>query len=396
MSEESKELEEPTPSSDWRDWYRMTSLDRSMEGVSDQSDLAPGFSRETFLEWRGPRAGTTNPERIHSPVWEWFVRTGLNAYAGNKKFDGPSSFDCGAAWCCDRMGQTPVDLPDGSLVIIAGEHEDHYDPDFFIYNDVIVLHGNGEVEIYGYPLDVFPPTDFHTATRQGDQIILIGNLGFEEDKKPDETQVFILNPSNIEMSRQTTSGECPGWISRHTAELSDDGESILVKGGQIWRADKTLPENLDEWKLHLTEWRWERLTRRLWPRWRAERADGKRLHLWEYGQLKWTRKMNWDVGKDLANLRESLGGEPEEEAFASLYTPPVACTAPEEDEHDSRTTRISVDGVIVQYSADGDDVVVTIEGYLPAPIVEVILQDFTSKLERTERASVTLTPVPLE
>jgi hypothetical protein len=32
---------------------------------------------------------------------------------------------------------------------IGGEHEDYYDPDVHIYNDVVVLGPGGEIEIYG-------------------------------------------------------------------------------------------------------------------------------------------------------------------------------------------------------------------------------------------------------
>ena len=36
-------------------------------------------------------------------------------------------------------GRSTVWLPDGRVVLIAGEHEDSYDPDFCIYNDVVVI-----------------------------------------------------------------------------------------------------------------------------------------------------------------------------------------------------------------------------------------------------------------
>ena len=63
---------------------------------------------------------------------------------------------------------------------IAGEHEDFYDPDFCIYNDVFVERARRPPGIYRYPKDVFPPTDFHTATLVGDEIILIGSLGYRD------------------------------------------------------------------------------------------------------------------------------------------------------------------------------------------------------------------------
>ncbi len=388
--------ETETPREDWRDWYRMTSFERMEEGLSDQADLEPDFSRETFLEWRRPRSGTENPTRVHSPVWEWFVRTGLSAYSGNDKFQGPSSFGFEPCWCNDRMGQRAVDLPDGRLVLIAGEHEDYYDPDFYIYNDTIVLHKDGEVEILGYPRELFPPTDFHTATLAGGHIIIIGNLGYSDDRMPGQTQVFTLNVRTLSMSRVATTGECPGWISRHTAELSADGNSIVVKGGEIWRADATLLENLDEWKLRLDDWRWERLSRRLWPRWILERTDEKRLHLSEYSNVKWYRQVKWDAEKEKASLRDSLKGEPDEEAYDRLYQPPVIHSPSKEDADDSRTVRITLDGVTVRYNSKGSEVIITIEGELPADIADGIVEDCRNKLERVERSSVRATRIAAE
>ena len=61
------------------------------------------------------------------------------------------------------MGQAHVVLPDDRNVYIAGEHEGHYDPDFYIYNDVVIVDGDC-IRILCYPESVFTLTDFHTAT----------------------------------------------------------------------------------------------------------------------------------------------------------------------------------------------------------------------------------------
>ncbi len=37
-----------------------------------------------------------------------------------------------AGWTNQRFGQTTTVLPDGRTLAIAGEHEDSYDPDFWI------------------------------------------------------------------------------------------------------------------------------------------------------------------------------------------------------------------------------------------------------------------------
>jgi hypothetical protein len=103
------------------------------------------------------------------------VRTGVHAYAARTQFNDQDPFtNPGAVWCFDRFGSSLTPMDGGRYVQIDGEHEDFYDSDFYIYNDVVVHDGKGDLQIYGYPREVFPPTDFHTATLCGDCIFIIG------------------------------------------------------------------------------------------------------------------------------------------------------------------------------------------------------------------------------
>jgi len=230
----------------------------------------------------------------------------------------------------------------------------------------------------------------------GEHIVIVGNLGYPEGRLPGQTQIFRLNVATLAMSRVAATGEGPGWVSKHTAELTADGCSLVVKGGEIWRTDETLVENLDEWELHLQDWRWERLTRRLWPRWSLERQDGKRLHLWEYSQLQWRRRVKWDTEEEAASLRDSLEGEPDEEAYGGLYQPPVAHSPLEEIANDSRAVRIAVDGVTVSYNDRRREVIITIEGELPPETAGTIVEDCRNKLELVERSGIRVTHVATE
>ncbi len=132
-----------------------------------KAEPAPVLSKEEFIKWRSPRTVEENPTRLDNPLWHWLVRTRWSAYKANEIFQGPSSFDAGPMWCFDRFGKSETRLPDGRVIHIGGEHEDFYDPDFFIYNDVTTVGGEGGIAIHGYPPSVFPPTDFHTAGHHG-------------------------------------------------------------------------------------------------------------------------------------------------------------------------------------------------------------------------------------
>ena len=142
----------------------------------------------------------------------------------------------GPFWSWERFGRTSTALPDGRVIHVAGEHEDSYDPDFCIYDDIVVDYPGGQREFYLYPEEVFPPTDFHTATLVGRDIILIGALGYQDKRIPGMTQVLRLNTSTLSIESIATTGDCPGWISRHCAEQLDE-HIILVVGGKLQTAD---------------------------------------------------------------------------------------------------------------------------------------------------------------
>ena len=138
---------------------------------------------DLFESQRQRRFGTQNPERMPLRFWEWMIRNSEDARTRDvgppretrpqlghtptdlrRYFGQEGDYSAGPIWNFDRMGATRTPHPDGRMICIGGEHEDHYDPDFCIYNDVVVLDLDGSIAIYGYPNDLFPPTDFHTAT----------------------------------------------------------------------------------------------------------------------------------------------------------------------------------------------------------------------------------------
>jgi len=131
-----------------------------------------------------------------------------------------------------RFGRTSTELPDGRSIHIGGEHEDSYDLNFCIYNDVVVEHADGRREFFLYPKGVFPPTDFHNATLVGEQIMLIGSLGYRDLRHVRTTQVLRPDCNTLYTERLATVGDAPGWISRCIAELSSE-MAIVVTGGRV-------------------------------------------------------------------------------------------------------------------------------------------------------------------
>jgi hypothetical protein len=228
------------------------------------------ITRAQYLaDHNGKTRGTANPSVMDKPFWKYMISKGGSAYSTRQLFLGKEDlakegeiedveypdWSFGPVWCFDRFGSTVTKLPDGRLVHIGGEHEDFYDPDFCIYNDVVVIATSQlsnpvtpsmpeddildgcdippsrvialeDITIYGYPLDVFPPTDFHTSTyvcdpRSGKEFIyVIGGLGYESSASRNRTDVYRLDLNDFSIQRLESVGAKPlGGTHRHKAEL---------------------------------------------------------------------------------------------------------------------------------------------------------------------------------
>ncbi len=329
------------------------------------------ISPETYLEHCKRRFGDANPERIANPIWEWMVRERHNPYVARKALGLETDFGgCMIArnpdWCFQRMGMPVVKMHDGREISIAGEHEDSYDPDFCIYNDVIVRKGDN-VAIYGYPREVFPPTDFHTATLINNDIWLIGSLGYSEERGGAMPQVCLLDTRTYEIRRVSTSGESPGWISHHKTVLLKDGVTVEVCGGEVLRNGGETEKgrtNFDTFHLHTETRVWKKMSNTsVWRQFRIMYDEDitRRMELIEL----W---MRWHTGEVLNEL-----GYPVDPAPDSNETP----------EHHVHT--VHVDGVPVRIEDSWREVRVVIEGVLPEATVQSLLTRLQSILVSIKR-----------
>jgi hypothetical protein len=222
------------------------------------------LSRDIFQEQKHPQFGKNNPEKMEFEFWKYMVKTRDSAYAATAKFGNSENQLDSPVWCFHRFGVSRIELSDGRLICIGGEHEDFYDPDFYIYNDVIVVHPDGEITIYAYPREVFPPTDFHSATLidkfQG-FIYIIGCLGYLQDRKHGETPVYFLNCETFDIEEVETTGEKPGWIYKHKAELLASENCIKIAQGTIIELEEdqqVYRDNTEIYYLNLSSWQWYR------------------------------------------------------------------------------------------------------------------------------------------
>jgi ankyrin repeat protein len=237
----------------------LSEIDSEMRAqlLHGDSDHEVDVSEEDYHRHRHRMFGNQNPERMNNPLWDALVRTRVSAYACAARY-GDSGCGHDPVWCFDRFGQSLTELPDRRYVEIGGEHEDYYDPDFCIYNDVVVHRGDGQFDLFGYPEGVFPPTDFHSATLMWPHIYVIGNLGYQEQRKARETPVYRLNCETWAIERIPCQGRAPGWIHRHRARLVEDRQ-IVIRSGLIQEASTgNLIENTCVFVLELSTFRWRR------------------------------------------------------------------------------------------------------------------------------------------
>ncbi len=216
------------------------------------------ISKEAYQSGKMRQFGESNPQIMHISFWREMVRTGINAWKARMAFedtyltsiastiegDDAETFSqyinvqqIDPVWTFQRFGKSITPLPDGRYVEIGGEYEDSYDADFCIYNDVVVFDGAGGFIIYCYPPDIFPPTDFHSATLVGGDIYIIGSLGYPKIRRYGETQVYRLHIGSFKIEKLTTKGQNPGWIHRHKAHLENNaihisnGKSLSMEDG---------------------------------------------------------------------------------------------------------------------------------------------------------------------
>lgn len=204
--------------------------------LEDQAPLL-ALRKTEFAVGRHIREGNANPEQITDPFKLAMIRAGETSWGARERFKAP--FNKGKQppiWCFNRFGQTITELPDGRFIFVAGEHEDGYDPDFAIYNDVTVLHTDGTIQIYGYPYTQFEPTDFHTATLVGNELWIVGGLGYAVQRQG-YMPVYRLNLETFAIEKLNTSGDSPPRFYNHGARL--EGKFLRIAGGKVSTLDAT-------------------------------------------------------------------------------------------------------------------------------------------------------------
>ncbi|MGB0907461.1 MAG: hypothetical protein ACPGVT_08205 [Maricaulaceae bacterium] len=356
--------------------------------MTDKTDLSTETKtteiKNKFPQWCKPKRGASNPEIMTNALWTHLVETNISAYKAHKHFGTGEKKSPG--WCFERFGQSTTDLG-RFTVYIGGEHEDYYDEDFYIYNDVIVKDKDGTITIYGYPEDVFPPTDSHSATWVNTEIFIIGCIGYPDQENKLKTSVRALNLFDFSIRTISAIGEHPGWLHKHTATFFSKENVIICEGGvRVHEQCGMVLENLATWQLCLTTNTWSRLADKAWSRWALTREDNQQNSLWKVGEVayeeqsKRSHKFSEEYRKELTDKGYPLNAKD----YESRYRPPLNHTHIPTDDY--RRHIINIDGVTVRFDENNWDIIVTVEGNLNDDIISKLKThglETLSKIEAT-------------
>ncbi|KAK7992853.1 hypothetical protein PG988_001647 [Apiospora saccharicola] len=223
--------------------------------IRTKGDLEPlkNLTAQEYASGRVPRFGKSNPEIMDVPFWSAMIAAELGPWSANNIVHYGKTGDSEPTWTfAERMGQTTTELPDGRLVFIAGEHEDFYDPDFHIYNDVCVFDkkkknrssssssedgGGGKrspPRALRLPKDCVPAYRLpHRDAGGGHPRHLHHRLhGLPRPAALGRDARLPPRHARLLHARREDVGEKPGWINHHNACLVEDGTAIRVWGGE--------------------------------------------------------------------------------------------------------------------------------------------------------------------
>lgn len=243
---------------------------RAIVGLNDTTSFQS--SAEDYQKYCSPRFGTKNPEIMNNPFWRDMIRIGCDDVTAREHFNKNDLLDEPAmVWCFNRSNSSLIQLKDGRLVQIGGEHEYSESQDSFVYNDVVVHDGKGEFQIYGYPKDVFVPLDFRTAVLVDNCIYIIGGEKNQNEEKPTKFHVYRLNIKTWNIEAIQTMGELPFHPAEFTAiyKRPHNVLYVLVLKMRPWKFFEKrsgrilgmLPFHVDqeEFELDLSTFQWRKL-----------------------------------------------------------------------------------------------------------------------------------------
>lgn len=349
----------------------------------------------------------TTPVGLAHPVYNWLIQSRLYGSSIRQLINQHLNIDpAHAVWCFNRMGQSCTTLADGTEIYIAGEHEDYYDPDFRIYNDVVIIYPDQTIKLLQYPHQDFPPTDFHTASLDAEQqhIILVGSMGHPERRDLQTTQVAIFNLLTTQIKLIKTTGHAPSWLNQHEV-IWIDNDVLEVSAGHVLL---TVPEvdyplfirNLYRWQLNTINWQWHKPEQSEYQHWYLCRQDQGNLCLFDMSCLIRDHQHHKEaISQAEQHLISKLGFLPSIEVYQALYQPDY----PHQSGHVDPDKKveyneyyIQVAGVQILYIEEFNHIQMIAEHAIDPALMQQLVVDLKVKLEALHATPILVVDLQLK
>jgi hypothetical protein len=142
-------------------------------------------------------------------------------------------------WTAVREDALELALPDGRKLMIGGEVADFGDEyaDPWVYNDVVVTHADGTIDILAYPKEVFPHLYWPAEAIVADDVYIFGTINRKHHSDRPRAQVGLrLDTSSYEIADLSPP---PVWLSLYKGCAVRDGSRIVLP---VMRDYETDPE----------------------------------------------------------------------------------------------------------------------------------------------------------
>ena len=156
-------------------------------------------------------------------------------------------------WTAVREDAFQVTLCDGRQLLVGGEVSDYGDEyaDPWVYNDIIVTHADGTVEILTYPKEVFPALHWPTGVAVDDSVYIFGIASRELHPHRSRAPVVLkLDVSSYAIS-ELTAADPPVRVNIHAGAAIRQGNRIVFA---TTRERKTDPHLLIAFDVQTAAW----------------------------------------------------------------------------------------------------------------------------------------------
>lgn len=378
--------------------------------IAQYSDTLNDEILAHFEQFKFPQNCVQNPTNLTNPYWQWVIQHRLNPNQilnvvpnadenlRNKRHFGETTptCECPPLWSFQRMGQTQTMLPDGREIFIGGEFDDFYDPNFCIFNDVVVKYPNGDIQIFAYPENIFPPTDFHSAILIDGYIYIIGNMGYFNQRNYNSTPVYRLNIHSYKMEKIETRNHI-GWLNQFKTSIKDG--QIIITEGKVFDDDcSPMRENIDDWAFNPSTRTFQNLTNRHWQGFWLRRKDFDHLltpRYWSAMLYEYLLDDDDIVNDELSRLKDFFGDKYQYDLYKSLFTPPMAHSEMIlSQEHFDEVEIYVLDDIKIRYVFHFDYLQVYIQGQLDDNHLTLLQENLCHKMSKLENCPCEIKLLP--